>query len=97
MIREYPIYWSPEAEVTYLETIKFILEQWPVEVAEDFEQLVEDLLNRLRQHKNLCPSSPKHKKLRKCVISEQTSLIYRVNANEIELVAFIDNRSVHKY
>ncbi len=93
MTRELEIYWSPEAEESYLGTIRFILEKWPVEVAEDFEQLVEDLLNRLRQHKNLCPPSPKHKKFRKCVISEQTSLIYRIKANEIELVAFIDNRS----
>jgi plasmid stabilization system protein ParE len=97
MTREFTVYWSPEAEETYLETIKFILERWPVEVAEDFERLVEDLVNRLRQHKNLCPSSPMHKQLRKCMISGQTSLIYRINGDEIELVAFIDNRSNHNY
>jgi hypothetical protein len=28
--REYEIYWSPEAEETYLATIVFILKQWPV-------------------------------------------------------------------
>lgn len=97
MMREFQIYWSPEAEETYLRTIAFILEQWPVQVAADFEQMVENLLNKLRQHKNLCPPSPKHKKLRKCVISGKTSLIYRVNGNDIELVAFIDNRSGHTY
>lgn len=42
MTRDLEIYWSPGAEETYLKTIKFIHEQWTVEVAEDFEQLVEE-------------------------------------------------------
>jgi hypothetical protein len=66
MKKEYEIYWSPEAEETYLKTLTDIL----------------------------CPPSQTHKQFRKCVIAPQTSLIYRVTDDTIELVSFIDNRSL---
>ena len=67
--RKFEIFWSPEAEETYLATLVFILNEWPVEVAEDFEALVENLLERLRRYKYLSPPSAKFKELRRCVIS----------------------------
>lgn len=97
MKKEYEIYWSPEAEETYLKTLTDILEKWTIREAEHFEQKVESLLAKLRQHKHLCPPSQKHKHFRKCVIAPQTSLIYRVTDDIIELVSFIDNRSLHSY
>jgi len=92
------IYWSPLAEESYLKTLAFILEKWTLKEAEDFRMKVEGLIVNLTIHHQLCPPSKSHNELRKCVISPQTSLIYRiVDKNIIELVAFINNRSFHYY
>jgi mRNA-degrading endonuclease YafQ of YafQ-DinJ toxin-antitoxin module len=96
-MKEYTIYWSPLAEETYLKTLSQILEHWSLKEAEDFEAKVNSLLEKLKVHKQLCPSSGKQKDLRRCIITPQTSLIYQIKNNTIELVAFFDNRSNHKY
>jgi plasmid stabilization system protein ParE len=93
----YLVIWSPLAEETYLYVLTQVLEKWTIREAEEFETKVESLIDKLRTHKYLCPSSKKQKSLRRCVISPQTSLIYQINKDTIELVAFIDNRSLHQY
>ncbi len=96
-MKEYLIFWSPLAEETYLKTLSSILERWTVKEAEDFEDKVENLLEKLKTQKRLCPPSGKQKSLRRCVIAPQTSLVYQIKENIIELVAFFDNRSEHQY
>ncbi len=96
-MKEYLIIWSPLAEATYLNTLSQILELWTIKEAEDFEAKVESLLEKLKTQKRLCPPSNKLKNLRRCVIAPQTSLVYHVKDDIIQLVAFFDNRSEHKY
>jgi len=96
-MKEYNIIWSPLAEVTYLKTLSFILEKWTIKEAEDFENKVESLLEKLKTPKQLCPPSNIQISLRRCVIAPQTSLVYQIKDNMIELVAFFDNRSDHLY
>ena len=55
------------------------------------------LIHRLKQHKHLCPPSNKNKTLRRCVITPQTSLVYRIKGTVFELMALFDNRSEHLY
>ena len=96
-MKQYLISWSPLAEETYLNTLSKILERWTNKEAEEFEAKVESLIDKLRTQKYLCPSSKKQKSLRRCVIAPQTSLIYQIKEDVIELVAFYDNRSKHQY
>ncbi len=97
-MKKYQIVWSPYAEETYLRTLAFILENWALKEAENFENKVESLLDRLKTQKHLCPGSKIQKSLRRCVVAPQTSLVYQIrNDSIIELVAFFDNRSNHKY
>ncbi len=67
------IVWSDEAKTTYENSIDDLLKKWPIEVALDFEYKINDLLNHLKQNKQLCPVT-KFKKLRKCVIHKNVSL-----------------------
>jgi len=90
------IIWSDEAKITYDDTIDGLLKKWHIEIAIDFEDKTNDLLDRLKINKKLCPPS-KVKKLRKCVIHKNASLIYRIKSNAIELVTFVDNRTNHNY
>jgi plasmid stabilization system protein ParE len=96
-MKELHIIWSPLAEETYLATLSQILDNWSEKEAVNFEIKVESLLKKLKMHKHLCPSSDKQKDLRRCVIAPQTSLVYRIKNNTIEIVAFFDNRSLHQY
>lgn len=90
------IVWSNEAKKTYEAIIDDLLNKWPVNVAIDFEEKTTILLDRLLDNKQLCPST-KYKKLRKCVIHRNASLIYKVNSKNIELVTFIFNRDDHHF
>lgn len=96
-MKSFLISWSPIAEETYLNTLCWILEKWSLKEAEAFEAKVESMLDRIRTHKFLCPSSHKQKSLRRCVITPQTSMVYQIKDNIIELVIFFDNRSEHPY
>ncbi len=96
MPKDTPVIWSPLAEETYLSILEYLINNWSLTVAQKFDKKVEVLLNKLSKHTRLCPKS-KQKLLRKCVITHQTSLIYRVTDSCIELIIFIDNRSMHKY
>ena len=93
----FQIIWSPLASETYLETLNFIISNWSITIAQQFDDQVSELLSKLRKYENLCPPSKKLPGLRKCTISEQTSLIYQIVGNEIQLITFLDNRSRHPY
>lgn len=96
-MKECDIFWSPLAEESYLNTLSQIIERWTVKEAEEFEAKVESLIEKLKTQKRLCPPSNIQKSLRRCVITSQTSLVYQIKDNIIELVAFFDNRSEHQY
>lgn len=93
---KYTIRWTEAASTSYLEELENILKRWTVKEALTFEALKNDLLERLKLHSELCPEI-KRLKVRRCVLSYQTSLVYRVNGSSIELLAFVANRTNHNY
>ncbi|MGB3947352.1 MAG: type II toxin-antitoxin system RelE/ParE family toxin [Bacteroidia bacterium] len=91
------IIWSPQAEETYLKTLELIVEKWGKKIALKFDKSTEELIEKIASHKHICPESIIIK-LRRCVISEQTSMVYQIINNEtIEIITFFDNRSNHSY
>ena len=96
MLDKIPIIWSPLAEETYLNILKYISDKWSLNAARKFDRKTESLLIKISIHHRLCPGS-KLTGLRKCVITPQTSLIYKITEYSIELVVFIDNRTNHIY
>lgn len=93
----FQIIWSPLATETYLDLLASILENWSLEVAQKFDDQINALLDKLTIYNQLCPPSDRMPDLRKCTISEQTSLVYQIKGRQIELVAFFDNRGNHPY
>lgn len=91
------ISWSPEATTSYQKTVDFILEQWPIEIAEKLETKVNELFEKLVENNHFCPPSNKNPKVRRCVVSKQTSIVYEVKKRSIEVLLFLDNRSNHSY
>ena len=91
------IVWTNEAKKSYKIIIANILENWNIEIVLKLENEVDSLLNNLSNNKHLCPKSSQEKKLRRCVISKQTSLLYEIQGNSIYLISFFDNRTNHKH
>ncbi|MEX1192129.1 MAG: type II toxin-antitoxin system RelE/ParE family toxin [Brumimicrobium sp.] len=90
------IVWSDEAKKTYEAVIDDLLKKWPINVALDFEEKTNNLLDILLDNKQLCQPT-KHKRLRKCVIHKNVSLIYKINRRKIEIVTFIFNKDDHRF
>ena len=92
------IAWTETAKESYMQTLGFIFDRWSLDVALQWDHKVQKLLKNLSTQTNLCPPSPKYKGLRQCVITQYTSLIYRVDTNNnVELITFYDSRSDHPF
>ena len=96
MKKTYSVSWSPKAKESYVETILFILEKWTLKEVKGFEKEAKRVIKNLSSNLWLCPEIM-YKNLRKCTVSKQTSLVYRIVGESIEIVAFLDNRSEHNY
>lgn len=91
------IFWSPEAKDTYAAILKYVMDNFPLDVAIKMDEKVERLISLLETNKNLCPPSEKIPSAYRCVVTKYLSVVYRFSENEIELVTFIDNRMEHPY
>ena len=90
------IIWSPIAEIEYLKILEYIIENWSVNDAINFDDKANSLIDKITTNHKICPKS-EIANLRKCVVTHQTSLIYRINSNNIEIIDFISNYSSHNY
>jgi len=88
--------WSPIAEVEYLNILKYIIKNWSVNDADNFDDKTNSLIEKITTNHKLCPKS-NLANFRKCVVTSQTSMIYRLNSNSIEIISFISNYSKHKF
>ncbi|MEM6697761.1 MAG: type II toxin-antitoxin system RelE/ParE family toxin [Bacteroidota bacterium] len=93
----YSIIWSPTAQNTYLEIIDYLIDNWSLDTALKFDYQVNRLLKSLESFKHFCPASEKQPSYRRCVINKQPSLVYQVQNSTINLVTFLDNRSVSSF
>jgi plasmid stabilization system protein ParE len=87
----YKVSWTPKATRTYFRITDFILARWSAKEVFDFENKVDEILNSLSTHPLAFPAGKKVK-IRKVVITSQTSLAYRLTGDAIELIAFQVNR-----
>ncbi len=75
-----------EAILNYLET------EWSVLSRRKFQRRLNRFVKVLKTLPNGFPRSKKYPDCRKCVVTTQVSLVYRVKGDMIEIVAFLDNR-----
>tara|TARA_B110001469_G_C9646725_1_gene327206 strand:- start:296 stop:583 length:288 start_codon:yes stop_codon:yes gene_type:complete len=90
------ITWSEEASESFERIALNVLKKWNYKTAKEFDTKVDEYLTGLKSNPKMCQASKKNK-IRKCVISKQTSLVYRIKKDTIELLLFIDNSSNHSY
>ena len=86
------VYLSPEAE-SQLEALLFYLEaEWGIKVHDNFLEKLDHAIQTIRKMPTAYPASTKYPELRKCVVTRQTLLFYRLSGDDVEVVSLIDSR-----
>lgn len=86
------IQWSPRAESDYAKLLEYLIEEWGKKSAIDFSLKLEQTLQNIVEMPTLFPSTNKRQNIRRCVITNQTTLYYRVRQSSIELITLFDTR-----
>jgi len=76
--------------------LDYLEEEWSVRVANNFEEMFEDKLLQVAKYPESCLKSKQFWNLHICIVTKQTSFLYRIKFNEIEVITVFDNRSSFK-
>lgn len=74
------------------ELLDYLEDEWSLKTAVKFELLFENKLFLVCTNPDSCIESGIFKNLKKCVVTKQTSFLYRVKNNQIEVITVFDNR-----
>jgi len=87
----YQIIWSPQANYSYQQILKYLQNRWTEREINNFIERTEEGLSFISQNTLLYRYSKQNDSY-KSVVTEQTSLIYQINQDKVELLSFWDNR-----
>lgn len=87
-----PVVFSPLALDGMISIAEFILEKWGIKSSRKFQIQVERTLKTLGKQPYMFKASALASDVRKGIISRQTSFIYQIHQDRIEILFFIDNR-----
>ena len=88
----YQISWTDIALQDYKRVIDYLLSEWSIEVATEFENIVNQKLINLSRHPFTGIKSEKNPLIRSMLFTKHNRLYYRVRDNNIELLSIIDTR-----
>ena len=87
----FEVRYSTRAYSEYEEILDYVYEKFGSIVAAKVDIHFEDVIDQIAINPFLYPYSNKAKNLRRCVISEQTTLYYRFTGESVELASFRGN------
>ncbi|GGB71239.1 hypothetical protein GCM10007424_09070 [Flavobacterium suaedae] len=76
--------------------LEYLEEEWSEKVKKKFITILNEKIEQISDFPESCIKSNTHDNLRMCIITKQTSLLYRINNNEIEVITLFDNRTNFK-
>jgi len=71
---------SKTAEKKLEKLFEYLLEKWSEKIKDEFIQKLNHNIEIIRVQPEIFPESKKGKKLRRCVITKQTTVYYRFNS-----------------
>ncbi len=83
---------TDEAQRQLVRIADYLSTEWSARVRDNFLDKVETAVRTIRQLPFAFPETPDLPGVRRCVAHKHTSIYYRVNTDEIEILAFWDNR-----
>lgn len=88
---KFEIKWSDYARKSFREVVKQIEEKWTVKEVSAFIKKMNNTFDIISHSPYAYPST-RYENIRRAVISRQTSVLYRVSEEYIEILFFWDNR-----
>jgi plasmid stabilization system protein ParE len=85
------IRYSQRARSEYKELLTYVILNFGIQKATEIDAVFEKLIHQISENPKMYSLFDEHKNIRKCVISKQTSLYYRISGKYIELVSFRGN------
>jgi len=85
------IAWSPDSKLEYAQILEYLQEKWNPRVVTNFMDDTDDVIEGLKLNPRIYPRLEVNQSLRKAFISKHTSLIYRIENQEIQLLHFWNN------
>lgn len=86
------ILWTDTAKETYSYVLDFLDETWGSKHVNNFINRSEKILNLLSKNPLIFKSITQDTSVRKGILHQNCSFLYRVNKNRIELLVFWDTR-----
>ncbi len=83
---------SDRAEQNLDNIVGYLEKEWSVRVRDKFLEVLKTKIEQISRMPQMYEPSSKRKTVRRCVVSKQTSLYYRVRKEEIEIITIQDNR-----
>ena len=83
---------TPHAEREILNIFEYLESKWNEKVKKDYSNKLFKVVQIVAKNPDLFPTSERNRKLRKCVITKQSSLFYHYNEKHIVVVSVFDTR-----
>jgi plasmid stabilization system protein ParE len=90
-MNSYKIIVSPRATAEYKEILRYISLNFGHSKVEETDNNFIQIINQIANNPSQFPYFSKRKKIRKCVISSQTTLYYRLDEDVVNLLSFRSN------
>lgn len=84
------VIWSEEAVTDYHQNIDYLLREWSEQVAMEFIEDVQAVVDLIKNHPALYPLTG-YKGVRKAVIRKQITLFFKADNDEVHLIRFWNN------
>jgi plasmid stabilization system protein ParE len=76
--------------------LDYLEKEWSLKTADNFEELFGNRLSHISKYPESCIKSKQLFNLYFCVVTKQTSFLYRIKKDQIEVITVFDNRSSFK-
>ena len=88
----YEIRFSDEAVIQLQKICIYLNDNWSEKITEEFLEVLYHKLEVISSFPYSYPGSVSNIKIRKCVVTDQTSLFYEFKNNKIIILSIFDNR-----
>lgn len=94
---DYKLRWSEESIKDLEKILDYIFKNWSERIVNKFKKKLSRQLDLILQNPLMFPISAYHPKLRKAVLSKQTSIFYEVKDNSIYIVhIFVNKQNIER-
>ncbi|HZK07603.1 MAG TPA: type II toxin-antitoxin system RelE/ParE family toxin [Bacteroidales bacterium] len=87
----FPVIWSEEAVRNLEETLDYLVNRWTQREVNNFKTKLSRQLNLISQNPKLFPVSGIQPRLRKAVLSSQTTIFYEFKNDSVYIVYLFNN------